>query len=119
MLEQGAPMTQNECTSNIKYPGSSVYHPPDTSPAITLDGLDADAVAEVSINAEVAVEIIANCSTPYIVYGIGLSTGGQQQPGVRSVEACCAACSAAGDACGAWTFHNKSGTFSVSNDVRH
>lgn len=102
----GAPMTQNECTSNIKYPGSSVYHPPDTSAALDLNesGESVPVAEQLAAGVERA---SINCSTPYVVHGIGLSTGGVTHSGVHSVDACCAVCTSAGDACGAWTFHSS------------
>ena len=102
-------MTQNECTSNIKYPGSSVYHPPDTSAALDLNA----AGESVPVTEQLAAGVEhahANCSTPYVVHGIGLSTGGISHPGVHTADACCAICSSAGaDACVAWTFHSSGG----------
>jgi hypothetical protein len=50
-----------------------------------------------------------NCTTKYIVYGIGLSTGGTTHPGVHTVQGCCAIC-VADHGCGAWTYHNGSST---------
>lgn len=102
----GAPMTQNECTSNIKYPGSSVYHPPDTSAA--MDSNESGESVSVAEQLTAGEALYLNCTTPYVVYGIGLSTGGVTHHGAHTVEACCAVCTAAGDACGAWTFHNAS-----------
>lgn len=99
-------MTQNECTSNIKYPGSSVYHPPTTSANLDL-GASEESVSVADQLAAVADHVNANCSTPYVVHGIGLSTGGTTHSGVHTADACCAVCSTAGaDACASWTFHS-------------
>eukprot|EP01043_Picozoa_sp_COSAG02_P000874 COSAG02_NODE_18_length_54986_cov_345.599322_8_plen_319_part_00 len=111
----GAPMTQNECTSNIKYPGSSVYHPPDTSAALDLNasGESVSVTKQLAAGAEHA---NANCSTPYVVHGIGLSSGGTTHSGVHTADACCAICTSAGaDACGAWTFHSSGGGSCVTS----
>ena len=48
---------------------------------------------------------VGNCSTPFIVHDIGLSSGGQSHSGCASASDCCAICEAAGASCAAWTYH--------------
>lgn len=99
----GAPMTQNECVSNIKYPGSAIYHTSSDSESVYKD-------AKIVGN-------LSGCGTPYVVTGVGLTSAGESHGAVANASACCRLCVTMGVNCTAWTFHANASSCTTSTSV--
>lgn len=92
-------MTQNECTSNIKYPGSSFYTPglahPDSGNTPAMHAITA---------AQATPPPLPRCPDYHTIAGVGLTSGGDGR-GRMNASACCAECDKLGRDCAAWTWH--------------
>jgi hypothetical protein len=106
----GAPMTQNECTSNIKYPGASEYKAAEAWAALS------EAVKAVAATSPPP---MPTCKTPYVVEGVGLSSGGITHREATTADECCAVCASLGNVtCAAWTFHSTTKGCVVSDTIQ-
>ena len=133
----GTPMTQNECVSNIKFPGSAIYVPSTPSSQVVVDktglGLTATAapptagiatagkivttmnsrrIATKTSTTLATTATTTTCAAMHNISGVGLTSSGRSMGRVADAGECCTRCASDKD-CVAWTYHSASRSCTV------